>query len=163
MDPQQIRELIELISHSDFTEFELEGKGFKIKLARRVHGGMQILAGHDAVRAAESMPVLAAPLPSSAEREKEAAAAAAEGQDGLVELNSPIVGTFYRSPSPDAAPYVEVGSRVKKGQTLCIVEAMKVMNEIESEIDAEVVEVLVASGQPVEFGEVLFRLRPAMS
>ena len=161
MDPQQIRELIELISRSDFTEFELEGKGFKIKLARRVQGGMHFAAGPELVRASESMPVLAAAAPASAEREKDAAAAAA--QDGLVDLNSPIVGTFYRSPSPDAAPYVDVGSRVKKGQTLCIVEAMKVMNEIESEIDAEVVEVLVASGQPVEFGEVLFRLRPAMS
>jgi len=162
LDPQQIRELIELISRSDFTEFELEGKGFKIKLARRVQGAVHVLPTHDAARAAESVPALAVALPSSAEREKETAASAA-AQDGLVELNSPIVGTFYRSPSPDTAPYVDVGSRVKKGQTLCIVEAMKVMNEIESEIDAEVVEVLVASGQPVEFGEVLFRLRPAMS
>ena len=162
MDPQQIRELIELISRSDFTEFELEGKGFKIKLARRVPDVVRVSAGADPARGSESLAALAVAAPSSAEREKDTAAAAA-AQDGLVELNSPIVGTFYRSPSPDAAPYVDVGSRVKKGQTLCIVEAMKVMNEIESEIDAEVVEVLVASGQPVEFGEVLFRLRPAMS
>jgi acetyl-CoA carboxylase biotin carboxyl carrier protein len=77
-----------------------------------------------------------------------------------VDLRSPIVGTFYRSASPESAAFVEVGSRVRKGQVLCIVEAMKLMNEIESEIDAEVVEIRVANGQPVEYGEVLFRLRP---
>ena len=75
-------------------------------------------------------------------------------------LTSPIVGTFYRSPSPDAAPFVEIGTKVNKGQVICIVEAMKVMNEIESEVDAEVVDVLVANGQPVEYGETLFVLRP---
>ena len=87
--------------------------------------------------------------------------AAAEGlaDSGLVEFHSPIVGTFYRALGPDAEPFVEVGSQVKKGQVLCIVEAMKVMNEIESEVEGEVVEVLVANGQPVEFGEILFRLR----
>jgi acetyl-CoA carboxylase biotin carboxyl carrier protein len=80
--------------------------------------------------------------------------------DGLVDFDSPIVGTFYRSPGPDSPAFADVGQMIKKGQVLCIVEAMKVMNEIESEIDAEVVEVRVADGQPVEFGEVLFRLRP---
>jgi acetyl-CoA carboxylase biotin carboxyl carrier protein len=79
---------------------------------------------------------------------------------GLVEMTSPIVGTFYRQPSPSAPPFVEPGTKVRKGQVLCVIEAMKLMNEIEAEIDAEVVEVLVANGQPVEFGEVLFRLRP---
>jgi acetyl-CoA carboxylase biotin carboxyl carrier protein len=75
-------------------------------------------------------------------------------------MTSPIVGTFYRQPSPSAPPFVEPGSKVRKGQVLCIIEAMKLMNEIEAEMDAEVVEILVANGQPVEFGEVLFRLRP---
>jgi len=75
-------------------------------------------------------------------------------------VTSPFVGTFYRAPSPESPAFVEVGTVVKKGQVLCIVEAMKLMNEIESEIDAEVVEIRVANGQPVEYGEVLFRLRP---
>ena len=75
-------------------------------------------------------------------------------------MHSPIVGTFYSAPSPDAPNFVEVGAKVQKGQVMCIVEAMKVMNEIESEIDGEVVEVLVSNSQPVEYGEVLFRLRP---
>ena len=82
---------------------------------------------------------------------------------GLVDLTSPIVGTFYRQPSQAAPPFVEPGSRVRKGQVLCIIEAMKLMNEIEADMDAEVVEILVANGQPVEFGEILFRLRPMAS
>jgi acetyl-CoA carboxylase biotin carboxyl carrier protein len=82
---------------------------------------------------------------------------------GLVEMTSPIVGTFYRQPSHAAPPFVEPGSKVKKGQVLCIIEAMKLMNEIEADMDAEVVEILVANGQPVEFGEILFRLRPMAS
>jgi len=159
LDPQQIRELIELISRSDFTEFELEGKGFKIKLARQLHGSAPMTGRPEAGTAPAPTP-LVPPGTAASEARDGAAPATPAAQDGLVELNSPIVGTFYRSPSPDSPPYVETGSKVKKGQTLCIVEAMKVMNEIESEVDAEVIEIMVASGQPVEFGEVLFRLRP---
>ena len=156
MDPKEIRELIELISRSEFAEFELEGKGFKLKLVRQQPAGAAPVGAPPAV----------SPAPGSGGATSPALSAVAAPDltpapvDGLVDLNSPIVGTFYRSPGSDAAPFVEVGSRVAKGQVICIVEAMKVMNEIESEIDAEVVEVNVANGQPVEFGEVLFRLRP---
>jgi acetyl-CoA carboxylase biotin carboxyl carrier protein len=86
--------------------------------------------------------------------------AAAEGRK-LLEIKSPMVGTFYRSPAPDAPPYVEVGSRVKKGDTLCIIEAMKLMNEMESEVVGTVVEVLVDNAEPVEYGQLLFRVDPA--
>jgi len=158
VDPQQIRELIELISRSDFTEFELEGKGFKIKLARQFQRAAAPVRGEPGAGVVEGGGVTTYVV--GKEPRESAVTATPAAQDGLVDLNSPIVGTFYRAPSPDAPPYVEVGAKVKKGQTLCIVEAMKVMNEIESEIDAEVVEVMVASGQPVEFGEALFRLRP---
>src|SRR4029078_10387945 len=88
------------------------------------------------------------------------APAAAAQDPSVISMPSPIVGTFYRSPNPESPAFVEVGSKVRKGQVLCIVEAMKLMNEIEAEMDAEVVEILVANAQPVEFGEVLFRLRP---
>ena len=156
MDPKEIRELIELISRSSFAEFELEGKGFKLRLVKQAPVPAPAVAAEAAapfasvpsVPAAAVLDEPARPLPASAV------------SDGFVALRSPIVGTFYRSPSPDAPPFVEVGHRVKKGQVVCIVEAMKVMNEIESEIDAEVIEVSVTSGQPVEYGEVLFRLRP---
>jgi acetyl-CoA carboxylase biotin carboxyl carrier protein len=154
VDPKDIRELIELISRSDFAEFELEGKGFKLKLVRQ---------GAPPARAADAGPVRAVAPPALAgpppvvEPEPPPAPAT---ENGLVDLRSPIVGTFYRSASPDSPPFVDIGGRVRKGQVVCIVEAMKVMNEIESEIDAEVIEAPVANGQPVEFGETLFRLRP---
>jgi len=155
LDPKEIRELIELVSRSDFSKFEMEREGFKIKLIK-----------HSA-EAPATVAVAAAPQPALTATPTEAVRAAAAApeaapavEDGLVDFKSPIVGTFYRAPSPDAPAFAEVGSKVRKGQTLCIVEAMKVMNEIESEIDAEVVDAPLANGQPVEFGEVLFRLRP---
>ena len=86
-----------------------------------------------------------------------------EAAPGTVAIEAPMVGTFYRAPSPTGAPYVREGDVIKESQVVCIIEAMKLMNEIEAEIDAEIVEILVANGQPVEFGEVLFRLRPLAS
>jgi acetyl-CoA carboxylase biotin carboxyl carrier protein len=157
LDPKEIRELIELISRSDFAEFELEGKGFKLKLVKQGGGSSAVAVEPPLLRAA---PVAPAPAAPAAEPEPKGDAPAKAPDDGLVDLKSPIVGTFYRAAGPDAPPFVEVGSRVRKGQVACIVEAMKVMNEIESEIDAEVVEAPVANGQPVEYGETLFRLRP---
>ena len=164
MDPKDIRELIEMISRSNFQTFELEeADGFKLKLVKDVPApaAPAVPAAAPAVTvtaapaAAPAAPA-AAPAPAAAAPAEPAAAV----DDGTVTFDSPIVGTFYRSPSPDAAPFADVGQTIKKGQVLCIVEAMKVMNEIESELDGEVVEVLVTDGQPVEFGEALFRLRP---
>ncbi len=151
MDPKELRELIELISRSNFATFELEREGFKLKLVK----------GNAAPGPVATVTSLASPVPVEpagsllppAEPPKAA-------EPGVVLLTSPIVGTYYHAPSPGAAPFVEVGDRVNKGQVLCIIEAMKLMNEIESEIDAEVLEILVANGQPVEYGEVLFKLRP---
>ena len=156
MDPKEIRELIELISRSEFSEFELEGKGFKLRLVKRAAPVPAAAAANAPGPSHEPATPSAVPAPSGSP----APAPSPPLEEGLVELKSPIVGTFYRSPSPDADPFVEVGTQVKRGQVMCIVEAMKVMNEIEAEIDAEVVEVAVANGQPVEYGEVLFRLRP---
>ena len=153
MDSKELRELIDIISRSNFATFELEREGFRLKLVKgnsvpHPASAAPPQAGSPSLPAAET-PSLASPEP-----------APGPSAPGLVELASPIVGTFYRAPGPDAPNFVEVGSHVRKAQILCIVEAMKLMNEIESEIDAEVVEILVANGQPVEYGEVLFRLRP---
>ena len=153
VEPKELRDLIEIISKSSFTTFELEREGFKLRLVKG---------------AASPVVIQASPKPSPALGEPAATAvaaavpppAAAPADDGLAVVTSPIVGTFYRAPSPGAPPFVEVGSRVAKGQVLCIVEAMKLMNEIECEIDAEVVEIVVANGQPVEYGEAIFKLRP---
>ncbi len=159
MDPKEIRDLIELISRSNFASFELEREGFKLKLVKHEQAAAE-------APAAEREPAELAARPPAAEPAPPPPAAAPTPatsppvDDGLVEMNAPIVGTFYISPGPDSPSFVEVGSKVQKGPVLCIVEAMKVMNEIESEIAAEVVEIVVANGQPVEYGEVLFRLRP---
>jgi acetyl-CoA carboxylase biotin carboxyl carrier protein len=161
LEPKEIRELIELVSRSDFSTFELEREGFRIKLVRRMPAPVEtapalapaMLPAEGASRPA-STAAPAVPAPSAAGE------AGSSVGDGVVDMRSPIVGTFFASPAPDAPPFVEVGQRVRKGQVMCIVEAMKVMNEIEAELEAEVVEVAVRNGQPVEFGEVLFRLRP---
>jgi acetyl-CoA carboxylase biotin carboxyl carrier protein len=155
VEPNEIRELIELISRSNFSTFELERDGFRIKLVKAEVGQAEVVVG------APPRPVVVAQGPPAAPLPTEGPEEGASQEDGLYEMHSPIVGTFYRAPSPDTPPYTEVGKHVSKGQVLCIVEAMKVMNEIESEIDAEVVEILVKNGQPVEFGEVMFRLRPS--
>jgi acetyl-CoA carboxylase biotin carboxyl carrier protein len=157
LDPKEIRELIELVSRSEFSKFEMEREGFKIKMIKQSGEAVPVVN----VSAVQPQSLNApSTVPAESAVASGEAASASAAADGLVELNSPIVGTFYRAPSPDAPPFVEVGSKVRKGQTMCIVEAMKVMNEIESEVDAEVVEAPLANGQPVEFGEVLFRLRP---
>jgi len=150
----EIKELMRYIESSSFTEFEIEREGFKLKLVRRLPH--------------ESNGQAAAP-PSAAETVRPAAQAPATTMTGgrvaeaeaadIHQVMSPIVGTFYRSSAPDAKPFVNAGDRVSKGQVLCIVEAMKLMNEIESDCDGEVLEVLVANGQPVEYGEPLFKLR----
>jgi acetyl-CoA carboxylase biotin carboxyl carrier protein len=156
VETKEIRELIELISRSNFTTFELEREGFRIKLVRPEASEPFTPPAPVAGAVAPGPVALAEPPAQPAPRESGEPAAA----NGLYEMHSPIVGTFYRAAGPDTPPFVEVGSRVRKGQVVCIVEAMKVMNEIESEIDAEVVEIAIANGQPVEYGEVLFRFRP---
>jgi acetyl-CoA carboxylase biotin carboxyl carrier protein len=158
LDAKELRDLIELISKSNFVTFELEREGFRLKLEKGGSGSFAAVAPTaDPVFQPASGVAAPPPAPAAARAEP---SPDVEAATGLVEMTSPIVGTFYRQPGPSAPPFVDVGSRVKKGQVLCIIEAMKLMNEIEAEIDAEVVNVLVANGQPVEFGEVLFRLRP---
>ena len=153
MDPKELRELIDIISRSEFVTFELEREGLRIRLVKG-----------NSVPGTAVLP--AAPAPGAGLPAAEAVPQPGPGparlvlpEPGIVDFLSPIVGTFYRAPSPEAPPFVETGARVKKGQVLGIVEAMKLMNEIESEIDAEVVEICVANGMPVEYGQVLFRLR----
>jgi acetyl-CoA carboxylase biotin carboxyl carrier protein len=156
LDLKEIQDLIERISQSNFTCFELEHEDFRLKLERNTNGTMQsqVQVAPASVAAAP----MAAPAAPVVAPQLQVAPAPAED---LYEVKSPIVGTFFRSPSPETEAFVESGTQVKSGQVLCIVEAMKLMNEIECDLDGEVVDVLVANGQPVEYGEVLFRLRPS--
>jgi acetyl-CoA carboxylase biotin carboxyl carrier protein len=145
---KEIQELIDWMSTSNLVEFELEREGFRIRL---VKADSRTAAGSVTVATQAPVPLQAAPAPVPSP---------ASPGSGLHEVKSPLVGTFYRAPSPEAPPFTEVGKAVKTGQVLCIVEAMKLMNEIESDAEGVVEEVLASNGQPVEYGEVLFRIRP---
>jgi acetyl-CoA carboxylase biotin carboxyl carrier protein len=152
---KEILELIDLISQSNFVEFELEREGFKIKLVKaNSRGPADGLSAATLPQSGAQLQAAPAPEPLTTAR------SAAPASSGLHDVKSPLVGTFYRAPGPEAPSFTEVGKSVKSGQVLCIVEAMKLMNEIESDTDGVVEEILASNGQPVEYGEVLFRIRP---
>jgi acetyl-CoA carboxylase biotin carboxyl carrier protein len=160
---EQIKELIELVAQNRLQGLELERSGFRLRIDGQQAPAPAAAQPFDAATASAAFPAGAVSGPAAA---PPAAAAAPAGQTaalppGTHVLNSPIVGTFYRSPAPDADPFVEVGSRVKKGQVLCIIEAMKLMNEIESDVDGTIVEIYPQNAQAVEFGEPLFAIQPA--
>ena len=152
MNEGKIRKLIELVQNREINEIEVESsfwRGTRVRLSR----------GPTAVVAA---PVPAAPAPAEAPAESAPAEApAATGDDGLHEVLSPMVGTFYRSASPEAEPFVAEGTRVDNGQTVCIIEAMKIMNEIPADIAGEIVEILVDNAQPVEYNQPILKIRPS--
>ncbi len=145
-DRKTLRGLLRLLERSGVSEFEYEDAAIRLKIGR---GGPPVALGH----APQPSPVAYAPAAAPA------AAAALPEDEALEVITSPFVGTFYRSPSPDAPVFVEVGSVIKPGQTLCIIEAMKLMNEIESELTGTVVNILVDNGKAVEFGQPLFKVR----
>ena len=145
MNYKEIKELIDLISDTDVLEIEVERSGTRVRLRREDRSAPPL---------PEPPKMEAAPAPPA--REEVAAPAEGVGAEGVI--RAPLVGTFYRSPGPDTAAFVEVGDTVSKGQTLCIVEAMKLMNEIEAEHDGVVREIFVENGQPVEYGQPLFRI-----
>jgi oxaloacetate decarboxylase alpha subunit len=156
MNLKEIKELIELLKGTEISELEVERAGVKIRIRK---GGD--VTFHPSMPRMEYPPA-AIVAPAVAEPEKPSAEKATEqAKVNQVKVTSPIVGTFYRSSSPDKPPYVEVGDVVKKGQVLCIIEAMKLMNEIESEATGKIVQVLVEGGQPVEYGQPLFIIETA--
>ena len=146
---REIEELVDLLSKYQLNELELEKKGVRIRV-RRDHSPVPPQASQGLTQSSQDQ----SPLPETLHPET------TQDQARFLTVTSPIVGTFYRSPSPDADPYVEEGDAVKKGQVLCIVEAMKLMNEIESETDGRVVKILVESTTPVEYGQPLFLIDP---
>ena len=152
---KEILELIEFVSKSSFVEFELEREGFKIRLVKSGGRAVPVVAA-----AVPALPAAAGEAPAPPGVPAAAPAGPAAPAQRFHEIKSPLVGTFYRAPSPEAPPFTEVGKTVRAGQVLCIVEAMKLMNEIESDADGVVEEILVSNGQPVEYGELLFRIRP---
>jgi acetyl-CoA carboxylase biotin carboxyl carrier protein len=164
---KELKEILQLLDEKEITEFELEEEGMKLRIRKAGAGpstptAPAVLAPVLPAVMPASVPapvVAAAPAPAPAP----AAAAAPPAEpvdDGLLIVKSPIVGTFYRTPDPNSPPFVSVGDRVKPGQVLCIVEAMKLMNEIEAEVGGEVVKIHHETGQPVQYGDPLFSIRP---
>jgi acetyl-CoA carboxylase biotin carboxyl carrier protein len=157
MDIKDIRSLIKMVTETDITEFELESGGEKIKIQR----GNRV----ESVSYAVNQPMtiqqpLVAPVAASASEVPPVTQPVTHESDALQKITSPIVGTIYHAPSPDSPAYVEVGQVVEKGQVLCIVEAMKLMNEIEAEYRCKIVKICKENAQPIEYGETLFLVEP---
>jgi len=154
LDHEQLHRLLEALGESDIQEFRLEGDDFRLEIRRN-------LPGQAVMAPVMPAPVAAAPAPVAPAEPASAPPASTATRSDLLEVIAPMVGTFYRAPAPGEPSFVEVGSRINVGQTVCILEAMKLMNELESEVGGEVVEILVDNGTPVEFGQVLMRVKPA--
>ena len=153
MNLKEIKEIIALMNENNLNEIEIERDGLKLKLKKSAGGeGLVVSPTHYAV---ESLPA-----PKAAPVAIPTASGAADASKNTKDIKSPMVGTFYRAPSPEAEPFVEVGQTVEVGQVVCIVEAMKLMNEIKSEVRGKVTEVSVQNAEPVEFGQTLFIVDP---
>ena len=154
MDLKDIKAIIDLMKKNSVTEFELEKQDFKIRLKRGTNGGGAVVSSYEEAPTVvyatppTAIPTAAAPLPPAVLATPE------------LEIKSPMIGTFYRAPSPEAAPYIEVGAEVNPETVVCIIEAMKVMNEIKAEAKGVITQVMVENAKPVEFGQPLFKIRP---
>ncbi|MCD8488605.1 MAG: acetyl-CoA carboxylase biotin carboxyl carrier protein [Desertifilum sp.] len=154
----ELRELIAALNQTDIAELTLKSADFELTLRK---GDRYPLSGiPPEVSHAVPSAALNATLPPPVAPSEPAAPPTPVADKRWVEITSPLVGTFYRSPAPDEPPFVDVGDRIRTGQTVCIIEAMKVMNELEAEVSGQIVEVLVENGQPVEFGQTLMRVNP---
>ena len=162
LDHEDLNRLIEKISTSDIQEFSLEGEDFKLEIKRNLFDQNQFTNNSVSNNSYDRQTIAnqkAINDNGSLVNEPETTQVAPPGLSDLTDVTSPMVGTFYRAAAPGEDPFVEIGNNVKVGQTICILEAMKLMNEIESEFNAEIVEILVENGTPVEFGQVLMRVK----
>jgi acetyl-CoA carboxylase biotin carboxyl carrier protein len=162
MNQKELRELIEFLIEKDISEFELERGDVKVRIKRGAGEAHPVAAIQPVVAALPGLPVS---IPETAQTTRPPVAAppptaAPPVEEDLHVVKSPIVGTFYESPSPGSPAFVKVGDAIETGQVLCIIEAMKLMNEIESDVSGELVKKLVANSQPVEYGQPLFAIRP---
>ena len=160
LDHEELHRLLATLAESDIQEFRLEGEDFCLEVKRNLETSSDSIASNKKIISEDidapptqskidALPVPSTPPPS-----------VPGSRSDLVEVTAPMVGTFYRAPGPEEPPFVEIGSRINVGQAVCILEAMKLMNELESEVSGEVIEILVENGTPVEFGQVLMRLKP---
>jgi acetyl-CoA carboxylase biotin carboxyl carrier protein len=157
LDLDQLKKILDLVREHELAEFEIEQEGLRLKVRKDSAGTLMTMPAPAPANAQPAPPPAPAAAPVTTPPAPVAPVPADEVE--LAVVKSPIVGTFYRSPEPGAASFVEIGSTVKKGQVLCIIEAMKLMNEIDSEYEGEIVNVYVENGQPVQYGERLFAIR----
>ena len=174
LDFNQLRELLSAIAQTDIAELTLKSADFELTVRKGTRtvqtipptlgsGGEAAASDFVTIASPAVVPPVPAPVPEAAVRDKVSApppVALQSADSQWEEIKSPMVGTFYRSPAPDEAPFVEVGDRIRTGQTVCIIEAMKLMNEIEAEVSGQVMEILVKNGEPVEYGQPLMRINP---
>ncbi len=162
LDHDDLDRLIEKISTSDIQEFSLEGEDFKLEIKRNLFD-QNLLTNNSTKNNSLEKQIITSQSTSSDNitltSNPEVSQVAPPGRSDLIDITSPMVGTFYRAAAPGDDPFVDLGSKITIGQTICILEAMKLMNEIESEFNAEIVEILVENGTPVEFGQVLMRVK----
>lgn len=149
MNLKEIKEMINLMNEHDLVELEIEREGLRIRLKKK---GTTIQ--EEIIETKAQIPSVVTPLPSVSQEKTEVPIT------GLIQIKAPMVGTFYRAPSPEASPYIEVGSPIEVGQVICVIEAMKLMNEIKSEVKGTIKQVLAENGDPVEFGQALFLVEP---
>ena len=157
MDLHQIRQILDLVREHELSEFEIEHEGLRLKIRKDTNGAHVVTHAAPVPQATIAAPPPASPAPVAGTVPQ--ADDLGEAEIELAVVKSPIVGTFYRSPEPGARSFVEVGDMVRKGQVLCIIEAMKLMNEIESDCDGEIATVYVENGKAVQFGERLFAVK----
>ncbi|MGB0413979.1 MAG: acetyl-CoA carboxylase biotin carboxyl carrier protein [Coraliomargarita sp.] len=158
MDLKDIKQVIDLMKRAELTEFDLEKEGFKLHLSRK---GEEVAPQIIQAAPVAAAPVAAAPAPAAAPAAGAAAPAAPVEEKGISIIKSPMVGTFYSAPSPESPVFAEVGSKVNADSIVCIIEAMKVMNEIQAELSGTITEVLVENGDAIEYGQPLFKVKTA--
>ncbi|MEM9978519.1 MAG: acetyl-CoA carboxylase biotin carboxyl carrier protein [Cyanobacteria bacterium P01_D01_bin.2] len=161
LDFNELRQLVAALDQTDIAELTLKNPQFELILRKATAPSQAVvLTSETSVPAATIPPAASATVPSAASTTApEPSSPPAASVSDLYEITSPMVGTFYRSPSPDESPFVDAGDRIKTGQTVCIIEAMKLMNELEAEVSGEIVEILVQNAEPVEFGQPLMRVK----
>ncbi|MFA4989246.1 MAG: acetyl-CoA carboxylase biotin carboxyl carrier protein [Candidatus Omnitrophota bacterium] len=150
MNIKEIKEMVNLMNENNLVELEIEKEGMRIRL-KKTSSGMEGFSG----------PIVVERQNIADTGAKQISEPARQGQVKTIEIKSPMVGTFYRAPSPEAAPYVEAGQNIEPGQVICIIEAMKLMNEIKAEVRGKILEILVDNAEPVEFGQPVFLIEPA--
>jgi acetyl-CoA carboxylase biotin carboxyl carrier protein len=157
LDHDQLRALLTLLGESDIQELRLEGDDFRLEVRRNLPAPTPVAVVQAPVAAPAPLPAPASPAQAPSPSAPPPPPAV---RSDLQEITAPMVGTFYRAPAPGEPPFVEVGNRINAGQPVCVLEAMKLMNELEAEVSGEVMEILVDNGTPVEFGQVLMRIKP---